>query len=157
MSFNPVRIEKHLRGLCRLRVIRPHDLAAGLALLWSCRAPGAEEAMVSLRRLADLAGIGRRKAVQAVQRLAALGVLSWRRTRVRVSWGRAEASRQGPSVYRWRPDTECTPGPAYQTQESKQEGIEAERALAAVRVRREWVVFTAWRASSRVWVTPGGG
>jgi hypothetical protein len=131
---DPVRIERHLRNLTRMKLIGPFDLAAGGALLWSCgrkgdrtRPRGGEETVVTLARLATLAGMGRRRAVKAVQRLRAVGVLVWRQTRVRASWGQQEASRQGPNAYRWVSNppapTEGTPGPVHRRLE-KERGIE---------------------------------
>ena len=100
-EFNPVATARRLQLLCREHKITPYDLAVGMALLWSCRAPGAAACMVSFDRLAKLAGVGRTAAVQAVRRLQELGVLAREKTRLRVAWGLGIASRQGRNIYRW--------------------------------------------------------
>ena len=100
-AFNPAAAARSLQLLCRDHKITPHDLAVGMALLWSCRQPGASACMVSFDRLAKLAGVGRTSAVQAVRRLQELGVLARQKTRLRVAWGLGIASRQGRNIYRW--------------------------------------------------------
>jgi hypothetical protein len=101
VEFNPNTVAQRLQKLCRKRLIRPHHLAVGLTLLWSCRAPGRDAAQVSYTRLAELAGVGRNSAVEAVRRLRALGVLAREKTWLRVSWGLGIAIRQGRNIYRW--------------------------------------------------------
>jgi hypothetical protein len=100
MRFDPVPAAKRLRKLHRAGRISHATYAVGDALLWSCRAPGRDEAQISYDRLAKLAGVGRSTATEAVKRLRALGVLSWRKTRLRVAWALGVASRQGRNVYR---------------------------------------------------------
>lgn len=127
-NFNPVAVAQRLQKLCRARRINPYDLAVGLALLWSCRAPGREDAMVSFDRLAQLAGVGRTKAVGAIGKLRRLRVLSRQKTRLRVAWALGIASRQGRNIYRWlAPATESAVRPTNQVQESKQDCIEQGR------------------------------
>jgi hypothetical protein len=122
--LNAVRVERHLQRLCRARIIRPHHLTVGLALLWNCRQPGREDAQVSYDRLAKLAGVCRRTAVDAVQLLCRLGVLAKEKTRLRVAWAFGTAIRQGRNIYRWLAAPECTPCATIQQQVSKKEAFE---------------------------------
>jgi predicted transcriptional regulator len=128
-NFQPAAIAQRLQKLCRAGKIGPHDVVVGLALLWSCRAPGSDKAMVSFDRLASLAGVGRTTAVKAVAKLRALGVLAREKTRLRVVWGLGTASRQGRNIYTWHaaPGTEFAGRPTIQVQVSKQEAHEQER------------------------------
>src|SRR4029077_15725803 len=99
--LNAVRVERHLQRLLRAKIIRPHHLVVGLTLLWNCRQPGGEAAQVSYDRLAALAGVGRRTAVDAVGWVGPLGVLAKEKTRLRVVWALGETIRQCRNIYRW--------------------------------------------------------
>src|SRR6516165_2857418 len=98
--MDAITVAKRSRKLLRKGLITPHQYAVADALLWSCRAPGRDEAQISCHRLARLAGVGRSTAVEAVKRLRDLGVLTWRKTRLRVAWSLGVASRQGRNIYR---------------------------------------------------------
>jgi hypothetical protein len=148
-TFDPAPLAKRLRTLLRKGLITPHHYAVADALLWCCRAPGRDEAQISYDRLATLAGVGRSTAVAAVKRLRALGVLTWRKTRLRVAWSLGVASRQWRNIYRLLagPHTESSERPTGSVQASKKDGIEvqplapavpraAELALITVRQRR---------------------
>src|SRR4051812_29415349 len=103
------QISQRLNAACAAKAISPNTERVGRVLLWQCRAPDADEAQVSYTRLARLAGVGRTTAVAAVAELRKLG-LTWRKTRLRVSWAFGVASRQWRNVYRWiRPSTEVAP------------------------------------------------
>ena len=132
-NFNPTAIAGRLRKLRRARRITPAQHAIGDTLLWSCRAPGKDAAMVSYDRLATLAGVGRTTAVEAVRVLRGLGCLIREKTRLRVAWSLGTASRQGRNIYRWiaAPTTECTQRPTDQTLGRKQEARERKAAVAA--------------------------
>jgi len=120
-ELNPVATARALQRFCRERRITPYDLAVGMALLWSCRAPGAAACMVSFTRLAKLAGVGRSTAVEAVRKLRDLGVLIREKTRLRVTWALGIASRQGRNIYRWaKLATEAATPPTDQMQVRKQ-------------------------------------
>jgi DNA-binding IclR family transcriptional regulator len=148
--FDPAPSAKRLRKLLRKHLITPHQYAVADALLWSCRAPGRDEAQISYDRLAELAGVGRSTAVEAVKALRRLGVLSWRKTRLRVAWSLGIASRQWRNIYRLLtgPCTEFAGQPTDSVQASKKDCIEAEsagrpedrdaanRMLAVIRTRR---------------------
>ena len=123
-AFDATTVAKRLRTLLRKGRITPHQYAVADALLWSCRAPGRDEAQISYHRLAKLAGVGRSTAVEAVRRLRSLGVLSWRQTRLRVAWSFGVASRQWRNIYRLLPHTESAAQPADRGQASKKAGIE---------------------------------
>ena len=122
--LNPVRVERHLQRLCRLKLIRPHHLVVGLTILWNCRQPGREEVQVSYDRLATLAGVCRRTAVEAVGLLCRLGVLAKEKTRLKVAWALGTAWRQGRNIYRWRAIPECMPCATIQQQGSKKAALE---------------------------------
>jgi hypothetical protein len=133
--FDAAPAAARLRKLLRRGLITPHQFAVADALLWSCRAPGREEAQVSYHRLAKLAGVGRSTAVEAVKRLRDLGVLSWRKTRLRVVWSLGVASRQWRNIYRLLAGshTESSAWLADRVQASKQDRIEVARAGPEVR------------------------
>jgi hypothetical protein len=133
--FNPAPAASRLRKLLRKGLITPHQFAVADALLWSCRAPGRDEAQISYDRLAKLAGVGRSTAVEAVKRLRDLGVLSWRKTRLRVAWSLGVASRQWRNIYRLLagPFTESSEQPTDRVQASKKGGLEKERVAPEVR------------------------
>ena len=148
-AFDATTVAKRLRTLLRKGRITPHQYAVADALLWSCRAPGRDEAQISYHRLARLAGVGRSTAVEAVKRLRDLGVLSWRKTRLRVAWSLGVASRQWRNIYRLLagPLTESRGQPTDRVQAKKKARIEVERvapearqaaleALAAIASRR---------------------
>jgi len=149
-AFDATTVAKRLRTLLRKGRITPHQYAVADALLWSCRAPGRDEAQISYHRLAKLAGVGRSTAVEAVRRLRSLGVLSWRQTRLRVAWALGVASRQWRNVYRLAagPHTESSMQPVSRVQASKKASIDearlvpvadreaATRALAMIAARR---------------------
>lgn len=126
--FDPIRTDRHLRGLHRLGLLTHAQLAIATTMLWDLRARGRDESQVGYDRIAAIARAGRRTVAGAVQQLRALGVLTWRQTRLRVVWGGGEASRQWRNVYRWlanpRPLTECSQGPAGETLAKKRGGIE---------------------------------
>lgn len=152
-AFNPTATARTLQQLCRHGVITPHDLAVGMALLWSCRQPGAEACMVGFKRLAKLAGVGRTTAVEAVGKLRALGVLVREKTRLRVRWGLGIASRQGRNIYRWAAlATEAAGRATDQMQGRKKEAFEqveaAQAALARVGKAREAALAQAWANKS---------
>jgi hypothetical protein len=134
-TFDPVPSAKRLRKLLRKALITPHQFAVADALLWSCRAPGRDEAQISYDRLAKLAGVGRSCAVAAIRRLRDLGVLSWRKTRLRVAWSLGIASRQWRNVYRLLsgPCTEFAEQPTDSVQGSKKDCIEVGRVAPEVR------------------------
>jgi len=139
--FDAAPLARRLRTLLRNGRITPHYYAVADALLWSCRSPGRDEAQISYDRLARLAGVGRSTAVEAVRRLRDLGVLSWRKTRLRVSWSLGVASRQWRNIYRLlAPRTESSDQPANRKQARKKEAHEQEMAdptvLTGVRQRR---------------------
>jgi hypothetical protein len=147
--FNPARTASRLRQLLRNGLITPHQYAVADALLWSARAPGRDEAQISYDRLAKLAGVGRSTAAEAVKRMRALGVLSWRKTRLRVAWSLGVASRQWRNIYRLLggPHTESSRQSTDRVQASKQEAREvkreapeehqaAQQALDAIAARR---------------------
>jgi hypothetical protein len=131
--FNPVAVAHRLQKLCRARRITPFDLVVGLTLLWSCRAPGRDEAQVSFDRLADLAGVGRTAAVKSVGRLRRLRLLHRQKTRLRVVWSLGIASRQGRNIYRWI-SSAVAEWPTNQMQVSKKEAHRG--GVAAPPVRR---------------------
>jgi hypothetical protein len=148
-AFDATTVAKRLRTLLRKGRITPHQYAVADALLWSCRAPGRGETQVSYHRLAKLAGVGRSTAVEAVKRLRDLGVLSWRKTRLRVAWSLGVASRQWRNIYRvlTGPPTESSQQTADRVQARKKDCIErppvapevrqaALEALAAIAARR---------------------
>jgi hypothetical protein len=84
---------------------------------------------------AKLAGVGRSTAVEAIKRLRDLGVLTWRKTRLRVAWSLDVASRQWRNIYRLLAamNTESSRQPTDQEPVRKKNGIEAERASPEVR------------------------
>jgi hypothetical protein len=155
-TFDAATLAKRLRTLLRAGKITPHQYAVGDALLWSCRAPGRDEAQVGYHRLARLACVGRSTAVEAVKRLRDLGVLSWRKTRLRVAWSLGVASRQWRNIYRLLagPHTESSQQPTDRAQARKKDCIEVQQvapeasqaameALAAVAARRMRVLGLA--------------
>jgi hypothetical protein len=99
MQFDPTTIAKRLRAMHRAGLLTHAEYIIGDTLLWSCRAPGRNEAQVSYKRLAKLAHVATSKAQAAVRRLRDLGVLMWRKTRLRVVWSLGKASRQGRNIY----------------------------------------------------------
>jgi hypothetical protein len=148
-AFDPAPAAKRLRTLLRKGLITPHQYAVADCLLWSCRAPGRDEAQISYHRLARLAGVGRSTAVEAVKRLRDLRVLTWRKTRLRVAWSLGVASRQWRNLYRLLvgPHTESSQQPTDRVQARKKDCIERPRvapearqaaleALAAIAARR---------------------
>jgi hypothetical protein len=134
-TFDPAHAAKRLRTLLRKGLITPHQYAVGDAMLWSCRAPGRDEAQISYHRLAKLAGVGRSTAVEAVKRLRVLGVLSWRQTRLRVAWSLGVASRQWRNIYRLLtgPHTESSGQPTDRVQARKKDRIEVARVAPEAR------------------------
>jgi hypothetical protein len=132
LLFDPTPVARRLRALRRGRRITPHQHAVADALLWSARAPGRDQAQVSITRLAALAGVGRTATVAALKRLRDLGVLSWRQTRLRVAWGFGVASRQWRNVYRlFAGGTESAARPADREPARKEAGIEVVRLESA--------------------------
>jgi hypothetical protein len=134
-AFNATTVAKRLRTLLRKGRITPHQYAIADCLLWSCRAPGRDEIQVSYHRLAKLAGVGRSTAVEAVKRLRDLGVLSWRRTRLRVAWSLGVASRQWRNIYHLLagPLTESSTRPTDRVQARKKDRIEVARVAPEAR------------------------
>jgi hypothetical protein len=130
VPFNPIPITKRLDALCRARLIDPLTERVGRVLLWNCRAPSKDEAQVSYERLAELANVGLTKTKEAVARLHALGVLTWRKTRLRIAWGGGIASRQWRNIYRFlTPATEAARRPTDPRQEKQKR---CERGAAAL-------------------------
>jgi hypothetical protein len=134
-AYDPAHAAKRLRTLLRKGRITPHQFAIADALLWSCRAPGRDEAQVSYHRLAKLAGVGRSTAVEAVRRLRVLGVLSWRKTRLRVVWSLGVASRQWRNIYRLLagPLTESSTRTTDRVQARKKDRIESPQVAPEAR------------------------
>ena len=96
------RITRAVRRLLTAGLITPHDYACFDALFWRCRRLGAWEADPDYRTIARLAGVCRDRAIKAVHRLEALGVLTKRRRHVLISWGRNRAhvaARQVANLY----------------------------------------------------------
>jgi hypothetical protein len=121
LPVNPVAVAKRLSALRRSGRIDALTCQVGLVLLWECRAPGRDEAQVSYARLAELTGIGITKTKEAVATLKRLGVLTWRRTRLRIAWGAGVASRQWRNVYLFlAPATEVAARPTDSRQLKKQ-------------------------------------
>jgi hypothetical protein len=120
-AYGRVRV---LRQMKRRGVISKAVYCVGDAMLWSCRAPGKNAIQVSYDRLADLAGVSRRTAVEAVKQLVALKWLVKEKTRVRVSWAWGVAVRQGRNIYRWLATPECNLSTTNQQLERKKEANE---------------------------------
>lgn len=96
------RIASTGRRLLTARLIRPADYAVLDALLWRVRKPGRWDCDPDYATIARLAGICRSRAIEAVRRLVALGILTKRRRHVLVRWGsnRAQvAARQVSNSY----------------------------------------------------------
>jgi hypothetical protein len=97
-----IRMTKHGRRLLRRGLLAPHDYTVLDCLVWSCRKPGASMTSVTYKALAGLCGMCRERAMQAVARLVALGLVAKARTRRFVRWGVRGGLRrsiQGPNLY----------------------------------------------------------
>jgi len=135
MPFDPSPVATRLRKLHRAGHLSHTAYAIADTLLWSCRAPGRDDAQVSYRRLADLAHAGYASAVDAVAVLVRLGVLTKQKTRLRVAWSLGIASRQGRNIYRWlavqrAPRTESAQQTTTREQVSKPASMALEMALS---------------------------
>lgn len=109
------RTAQHARRLLTAHIITPHDYAILDALLWRCRRPGRADLVVTYAAVARLAGVCRDTAIDAVRKLAQIGIITKLTRRVLVRWGPGRsllASRQAANCYVFRsPDTE-SPAPA---------------------------------------------
>jgi hypothetical protein len=95
------------------------------ALVWSCRAPGADRLSVSYRRMMALAHAARSTVADAITALERLGLLSRIKRRVRVPWGGGIASRQATNVYVLHPPAQGpVSAPSYRGLEKKEACIE---------------------------------
>lgn len=103
--LNPCLVSKRIRKLLRKRLITPHQYAVADALLWSCGRAGNPEIQVAYARLAELAGVAVSTAKAAIKELNRLGVLTWRRTRIRVKW----RSLVWRNIYRFLTESDETP------------------------------------------------
>jgi DNA-binding MurR/RpiR family transcriptional regulator len=134
MPFDPTTIARRLRVLHRAGHLTHAEYVVADTLLWSCRVPGRPDAQVSYRRLARLAHVATSKAQAAIRRLRELGVLTWRKTRLRVAWSLGTASRQWRNVYTLVavaavPRTDTSQRPADRKQVSKKASDALEQAL----------------------------
>lgn len=102
--MHPIAITKELSKLRQTRQITAETFTVAHTLLWRCRPKGADLAQVGYKRLAELAGVARSTAQEAVRRLVELGILVKRRTRLRVAWGHSVASRCWKNIYAWTED-----------------------------------------------------
>jgi hypothetical protein len=128
-----------------------------MALLWQCRGRDQHEACVSYDRLAAISGVSRTTVADAITRLRDLGVLAWRKTRLRIAWGAGIASRQWRNVYRWiaAPVTESATRTANKEQEKKKCIEQAVTQLVRststlpnlLKARRE-MLAARWRATA---------
>lgn len=131
MPFDPSFVAKRLRKLHRAGDISHATYAVGDTLLWSCRAPGRDETQISYKRLAALAHVAYSTAVEAVAKLIDKGIITKRKTRLRVAWSLGVASRQWRNIYRLiAPNTESSQMPAKSVQVKKEASKMLDEALA---------------------------
>jgi hypothetical protein len=135
--FDPSRTAKQLDLLRRNGRISRVTNDVGRTLLWSCRANGRDEAQVSYDRIAKLARVARSVISPAIKELRKLGILTWKKTRIRVVWALGIANRQGRNVYRFvtlapKPPAipESNQQPANKVQVSKKGSQMLDEALA---------------------------
>lgn len=105
MPSDPVLTWRRVRKLHRSGHISHACLAVADALLWSCGRAGNPEIQVAYARLAALAGVAESTAKAAIKELKRLGVLTWRRTRIRVKW----RSLVWRNIYRFLTESDETP------------------------------------------------
>lgn len=99
------RTAQHARRLLTAHLITPFDYAVLDALLWRCRRPGRADLTVTYKAVARLAGVCRDTAIQAVRKLAEIGLIEKVTRRVLVRWGPGRAllaSRQAANCYVFR-------------------------------------------------------
>jgi len=135
MPFDPSPVAKRLRSLHRAGRLTHAEYAVADTLLWSCRAPGRDESQIGYRQLAKLARVAYSTVVAAVAKLVALGVMTKRKTRLRVAWSLGVASRQWRNIYRLIavqpvPRTESDQRPAVSVKVSKPASMALEMALS---------------------------
>lgn len=129
-------------------------------LLWSCRRPGQGAVAASLTVLSRLGHMSRETVVGGLRRLAALGLLTICKRRVKVGWlGGASASRQGVSAYVLHPPAATASTESAHTTVIQElvfstspgpDALAAQTALAAVRERRRKAIFGLGRAPGTV-------
>lgn len=128
MRFDPIAYQKNTRRLHRSGALTHAQFAVADAMTWSCRAKGSDTFQAAYDRIADLAHVAHSTVVTAVARLKALGLLTWRKTRLRVVWSLGVASRQWRNVYTLRaPATESDHRPTDSQPERKQDAHERKR------------------------------
>ncbi len=96
------RTAQHARRLLSAHILTPHDYAVFDALLWRCRRPGHADLIVTYAAVARLAGVCRDTAINAVRKLAEIGLIQKIRRRVTLRWGERRsllASRQAANAY----------------------------------------------------------
>lgn len=96
------RTAQHARRLLTAHILNPYDYAVLDALLWRCRRPGRDDLTVAYAAVARLAGVCRDTAIEAVRKLADIGLIRKIKNRVKVCWGRNRAqvaSRQAANTY----------------------------------------------------------
>ncbi len=146
-------IAKRARKALRRGQITHHQLTLLDTLLWSCRRPGADRAVVSYTALQRLAHMARETIARGLRALEGLGLLARVKRRIRFAWGHgAVASRQAVSCYVFRAPASTEFGPATIAKEldflvlyqpDNPDARSAQRQLAAVRERRSTMLFGA--------------
>lgn len=99
MRFDPIAFQRQTRRLHRSGALTHAQFAVADVMTWSCRPKGEAAFQASYDRIADLAHVAHSTVVTAVARLRELGLLTWRKTRLRVVWSLGVASRQWRNVY----------------------------------------------------------
>lgn len=132
MLFRPVPIAIRLRRLRAAGHLTPHAYAVADTLLWDCRLSGCDTTQVGYARIAELAGVCRSTVAESIQRLRDLGVLTWKKTRLRVKWALGIASRQWRNVYQFLPPppTESATPPTVRIEVSKTGAREGKKPAA---------------------------
>lgn len=133
MRFDPIAYQKTTRRLHRSGALTHAQFTVADVMTWSCRPKGEAAFQASYDRIAELAHVAHSTVVTAVARLKALGLLTWRKTRLRVVWSLGVASRQWRNVYTLTaPATESDHRPTDSQRERKQDAHERKRPWRGV-------------------------
>lgn len=150
MRFDPIAFQRQTRRLHRSGALTHAQFAVADVMTWSCRAKGQDTFQAAYDRIADLAHVAHSTVVTAVARLKALGLLTWRKTRLRVVWSLGVASRQWRNIYTLTaPATESDHRPTDSQKERKKEAHERKRPwrrafCAPIRTVEEQLAFLRW-------------
>lgn len=85
------RITAHVRRLLTDRVLNAYDFAVYDVLMWRVRRPGRWDCDPDYATIARLAGCCRDRAIEAVKKLVALGIITKTKRHVLIRWGRNRA------------------------------------------------------------------